>query len=45
MLQFGSFKKHFMKILLSFIILKQISENSVHLSQFKDTFTQKHKYR
>ena len=38
---FGNFKMHFMKIHLSFIILRKISENSVHFSQFKDTFTLK----
>ena len=42
LLQFGSFKIHFMKIQLSLIILRKISENSVHFSQFQDTFTQKH---
>ena len=30
LLQFGSFKIHLMKIQLSFIILRQISENSVN---------------
>ena len=30
-LQFGSFKIHFVKIQLSFIILRQIPENAVHL--------------
>ena len=45
-LEFGSFKIKFMKIHLSFIILRKISENTVHFSQFEDTFTQKHyKYR
>ena len=35
-----------MKIQLSFIILRKISENSVHFSKFQDTFTQKDpKYR
>ena len=34
MLQFGSFKIHFMNIQLSFIILKKISENLVHFSEF-----------
>ena len=35
-----------MKIQLSFIILRKISVNSVQISQFQDTFTQKHhKYR
>ena len=33
-LQFGSFKIHFMKIQLSFIILKDNSVNSVYFSQF-----------
>ena len=34
-----------MKIQLSFIILRKISENPVHFSQFKDTYTHKnHKY-
>ena len=42
LLQFGSFKIHIMKIQLSSIIFRKISENSVHFSQF----TQKHhKYR
>ena len=45
-LQFGSFQIHFMKIQLSFSILRKISENSVYFSQFSDTLTQKnHKYR
>ena len=45
-LQFGSFKIHLMKIPLSFIILKKVSDNSVHFLQFQDTFSQKHhKYR
>ena len=39
LLQFGSFKIHLMKIHLSFITLRKISENSVHFSQFEDTFT------
>ena len=39
LLQFGSFKIHFMKIQLKFIILSKISENSVHFAQFQDTFT------
>ena len=35
-----------MNIQLSFIILKKISEESVQISQFQDTFIQKHhKYR
>ena len=42
LLQFGSFKIHFMKIQFSFIILRIILENSVKFSQFYDTFTQKH---
>ena len=38
--------QYFMKIQSSFIILRKISENSVHFSQFLDTFTLKHdKYR
>ena len=41
LLQFGSFKIHFMKIQLGFITLLKISENSVHFSQFQDTFTRK----
>ena len=46
LLLFVSFRIDFMKIQLSFIILRKISENSVHFSQFQDTFTQKHhKYR
>ena len=40
--QSGSFKTHFMKTQLRFIILRKISENSVHFSQFQDTFSQKH---
>ena len=40
-LQFDDFKIDFIKIQLSFIIFRKISENSVH-SQFEDTFTQKH---
>ena len=45
LLQFGSFKIHLMKIQLSFIILRKISEKPVHFSRFKDTFTRKnHKY-
>ena len=42
LLQFGSFDIHFMKIQLNFILLIKVSENSVHFSQFQDTFTQKH---
>ena len=42
LIQFGSFKIHLMKIQLSFMILRKISENSVHFSQFQDIFTQKH---
>ena len=42
LLQFGSFKIYFMKIQLNFMISIQISENSVHFSQFQYTFTQKH---
>ena len=35
-----------MNIQLIFIILRKISENVVHFSQFQDTFTKKHhKYR
>ena len=34
LLQFDSFKIHFMKIQSSFIILRKISENPVHFSQF-----------
>ena len=46
LLQFSSFEVHSMKIQASFIILRKMSENSVHFSQFQDTFTQKHhKYR
>ena len=40
LLQFDSFKTHFMKIQLSFIILRKIS---VRVSQFKNTFSQKHR--
>ena len=43
LLQFGSFKIHSNKIQLSFMILRKISENSVHFSQFQDIFTQKHR--
>ena len=43
LLQFGSFRIHFIKIQLSFIILKIIPEK---LKLNQDTFTQKHhKYR
>ena len=42
LLQFGRFEIHFMKIQLSFILLIEVSENSVQFSQFQDTFTQKH---
>ena len=46
LLQFGSFKIHFIKIQLSFVISRKISQNSVNFSQFQDTFNQKHhKYR
>ena len=34
LLQFDSLKTHFMKIQLSFIILRKISEKTVHFSQF-----------
>ena len=34
LLQIGAFKIHFMKIQLSFMILRRISENSVYFSQF-----------
>ena len=42
LLQLGSFKIPFMKIQFSFIILRKVSENSVHFSQFQNTFAQKH---
>ena len=45
LLQFGSFKIHFMKNQLFFILLGKISENSVHFPKFQDTFTQKNEYR
>ena len=34
LLQFGRLEIHFMKIQVSFIILRKIPENSVHCSQF-----------
>ena len=34
LLQLGSFKINFMKIQLSFILLRKISENTVEFSQF-----------
>ena len=42
LLQFNSFKKHSIKTQLNFIILRKILDNSIHFSQFQDTFTQKH---
>ena len=46
MLQFSSFKTHFMEIQLCFVTLRKILENSVQFLQFYDTFTQKyHIYR
>ena len=46
LLQFGSFKIHFIKNQLFFILLRKISEITVHSPQYQDTFTQKqHKYR
>ena len=35
LLQFGGLKIHFMKIQLSIIILRKISENSIHFGNFK----------
>ena len=37
LLQFPNFKIHSTKIHFSFIILRKISENSIHFSQFKYT--------
>ena len=45
LLQSDNFKIHFMRIQLSFIILRKKSENSVHFSQFQDPFTQKTSYK
>ena len=41
LLQFGSFEIHFIKIELSFMILRKISKNLVHFSQFRDISTRK----
>ena len=43
LLQFGSFKIHFMKIQLSSMILRKFFGNSVHFFELEDTFTKKHR--